>query len=62
MGRTRSVEPRRAHAVEPTFGIGNADLVPVLGGLESGDEIIISNLNLISDGQLIQRKANDSRG
>lgn len=45
----------RAQAVEPLLGVGNAEHVPVLSGLNSGDEILVSNLRLISDGQLIRR-------
>lgn len=45
----------RAAAVQPVLGIGNSELMPVLGGLEEGDEIVVSNLHLISDGQLIRR-------
>ena len=44
-----------ARAVQPTLGIGNSDIVPVLSGLNSGDEIVVSNLRLVSDGQLISR-------
>jgi len=46
-----------AQAVEPTLGVGNADAVPVYSGLEAGDEVVISNLRLVSDGQLIQRNS-----
>jgi RND family efflux transporter MFP subunit len=42
-------------AVEPVLGVGNSERVPVFAGLNSGDEIVISNLRLISDGQLIRR-------
>ncbi len=44
-----------AKAVEPSLGVGNADAVPVYSGLDAGDEVIISNLRLVSDGQLIRR-------
>ncbi len=44
-----------AHRVEPALGVGNAESVPVLSGLEAGDEIIVSHLNLVSDGQSVQR-------
>jgi RND family efflux transporter MFP subunit len=42
-------------AVEPVLGVGNSERVPVFAGLDSGDEIVISNLRLISDGQVIKR-------
>jgi RND family efflux transporter MFP subunit len=45
----------RAQAVEPTLGVGSSEQIPVFSGLASGDEIIVSNLRLISDGQLIRR-------
>ena len=51
------VENDRARAVELTLGVGNSELVPVFSGLNSGDEIVISNLRLMSDGQLIQHAA-----
>lgn len=44
-----------ARAVEPLLGVGNAETVPVISGLAAGDEVIISNLRLISDGQEIER-------
>jgi RND family efflux transporter MFP subunit len=44
-----------AEAVEPVVGVGNSTSVPLLGGLEPGDEIIVSNLRLVSDGQKIRR-------
>lgn len=44
-----------AKAVEPIIGVGDATSVPLLGGLEPGDEIIVSNLRLVSDGQKIRR-------
>jgi membrane fusion protein (multidrug efflux system) len=54
------VENDKAQAVELTLGVGNSELVPVFSGLDSGDEIVISNLRLISDGQLIRRATIDS--
>jgi membrane fusion protein (multidrug efflux system) len=45
----------KARAVEPMIGIGNSSAVPLIRGLDPGDEIIISNLRLISDGQKIKR-------
>ena len=45
-----------ARRVEPVVGVGNAHAVPVLQGLGAGDEIIVSNLRLITDGQKIRRK------
>ena len=47
-----------ATAVEPTLGVGNADAVPVYSGLSAGDEVVVSNLRLVSNGQLIQRNGN----
>lgn len=44
-----------ARAVEPVIGVGDATSVPLLGGLEPGDEVIVSNLRLVSDGQKIRR-------
>ena len=49
------LENNVARAVEPTLGIGNSEVVPVYGGLSSGDEIVVSNLRLVTDGQQIQR-------
>jgi membrane fusion protein (multidrug efflux system) len=49
-----------AERVEPTVGVGNSDHVPVYDGLESGDEIIVSNLRLISHGQKVQRITEDA--
>lgn len=46
-----------ARAVEPTLGVGNADSVPVYSGLEAGDEVVVSNLRLVSEGRPIQRNA-----
>jgi RND family efflux transporter MFP subunit len=48
-----------ARAVEPSLGVGNADSVPVFSGLNAGDEVVISNLRLVSDGQQIERLAPD---
>jgi len=50
-----TVNEDRAQAVEPTLGVGNSEWIPVLSGLEEGDEIILSNLHLISGGQPIRR-------
>jgi len=47
-----------AQAVEPALGVGNAESVPVFDGLNIGDEIIVSNLRLVSEGQLIKRSGN----
>ncbi|MEH6587357.1 MAG: efflux RND transporter periplasmic adaptor subunit [Halioglobus sp.] len=44
-----------AEAVQPALGVGNADTVPVFSGLNAGDEVIVSNLRLVSDGQAVQR-------
>jgi membrane fusion protein, multidrug efflux system len=44
-----------AEAVEPALGVGNAESVPIFSGLNAGDEVIVSNLRLVSDGQAIQR-------
>ncbi|MFT7286277.1 MAG: RND family efflux transporter MFP subunit [Halieaceae bacterium] len=44
-----------AEAVAPVIGVGNGTSVPLLGGLEPGDEIVVSNLRLVSDGQKIRR-------
>lgn len=48
-----------AREVEPQVGIGDAAMVPIYAGLASGDEIVISNLRLVSDGQqvVINRQA-----
>ena len=35
----------------PAIGIGNRDAVPVLDGLSAGEQLIVSNLSLVSDGQ-----------
>jgi membrane fusion protein, multidrug efflux system len=50
-----------AREVEPALGVGNADTVPVYSGLQAGDEIVVSNLRLVSEGQQIQR-ANNPEG
>ncbi len=46
-----------AEEVEPTLGVGNATRVPVYSGLEAGDEVVVSNLRLVSDGQRVKRLA-----
>ena len=46
-------------AVEPVLGVGNSERIPVFAGLNSGDEIVVSNLRLISDGQVIRRSNTD---
>jgi membrane fusion protein (multidrug efflux system) len=51
------VEDGIARAVEPALGVGNAERVPVYAGLSAGDEVITSNLRLVSDGQPVQRRA-----
>lgn len=49
-----------AERVEPTVGVGNSDHVPVYDGLKAGDEVIVSNLRLISHGQKVQRIQEDN--
>jgi RND family efflux transporter MFP subunit len=49
------VEDGAAQAVEPLLGVGDSKLMPVYSGLTAGDEIIVSNLRLISSGQQIRR-------
>jgi membrane fusion protein (multidrug efflux system) len=49
-----------AEQVEPTVGVGNSEHVPVYDGLQSGDEVIISNLRLISHGQEVRQLGEDS--
>jgi RND family efflux transporter MFP subunit len=51
-----------ARAVEPMLGVGNNEMVPVFSGLDSGDEIVVSNLRLVSDGQLISRSNSNPEG
>ena len=43
-----------AREVEPQLGIGDANMVPVYSGLSGGDEIVVSNLRLVRDGQPVQ--------
>ena len=50
------VEDGIAREVEPALGVGNAERVPVYAGLVAGDEIVISNLRLVSDGAPVQRR------
>jgi membrane fusion protein (multidrug efflux system) len=50
------VEEGIARAVEPALGVGNAEQVPVFAGLSAGDEVITSNLRLVSDGMPVQRR------
>jgi membrane fusion protein (multidrug efflux system) len=56
------VEDDVARAVEPTLGVGNAEMVPVYGGLASGDEIVVSNLRLVSDGTQLKRIGQNPEG
>lgn len=51
-----------ARETAPVFGIGNNQFLPVLSGLDSGDEIIVNNLQLVSDGQSIERAADNGDG
>lgn len=48
-------------AVEPVLGVGNSEWIPVFAGLNSGDELVVSNLRLISDGQVIRRSNTDTK-
>ena len=52
----------RAVEIEPSLGVGNSEMVPVFSGLESGDEIIVSNLRLVSNGQLVRQRAISPEG
>ena len=45
------VSDGRAEVVEPVLGVGRSDVVPIYSGLESGDQLIVSPLRLISHGQ-----------
>jgi RND family efflux transporter MFP subunit len=54
------VKEDKAELVQPTVGVGNSFSVPVFTGLNAGDEIIVSNLRLISHGQAIQRHDADA--
>ena len=49
------VKDDAAQAIEPVLGVGSGDHYPVVSGLAAGDEVIVSNLRLITNGQLIQR-------
>ena len=51
-----------ARAVEPALGVGNAEQVPVYAGLSAGDEVITSNLRLVSDGQPVKRRDANPEG
>lgn len=43
----------RAQEVEPLIGVSNDDSTPVYGGLQAGDQLILSPLELIQDGKAV---------
>ena len=47
------VEEGKAVAVEPILGVSITDEVPVLAGLQPGDQIITSGLSLIEEGAVV---------
>ena len=56
------VEGDIAMAVEPALGVGNSEVIPVYSGLAAGDEIVISNLRLVTQGQRVHRAATTPEG
>jgi RND family efflux transporter MFP subunit len=56
------VEQDIARAVEPVLGVGNAERVPVYAGLSAGDEVITSNLRLVTDGTPVAPRATIPEG
>lgn len=42
-----------AREVEPSFGAGAGDQLPVLAGLSAGDELIVSHLDSLVDGRVL---------
>lgn len=42
-----------AREVEPTFGASAGDDLPVLAGLEAGDQLIVDHLDLLADGKRV---------
>ncbi len=48
------VEDGRAHAVEPLFAAGLGDTLPVLEGLDAGDQIITDGVERVVDGSFVK--------
>ena len=42
--------------------MGNSEVIPVYSGLAAGDEIVISNLRLVTQGQQVHRAATTPEG
>ncbi|MFT5576937.1 MAG: RND family efflux transporter MFP subunit [Bermanella sp.] len=42
-----------AREVEPSFGASAGENLPVLAGLEAGDQLIVSHLDLLADGKMV---------
>lgn len=49
------MKDNRAEEIEPVIGIGDGDHIAILAGIQAGDQIIMSPLDLIANGRLVER-------
>lgn len=49
------IKDNRAEEIEPVIGIGDGDHIAILAGIQAGDQIIMSPLDLIANGRLVER-------